>query len=238
MKGVISSAPSSKPSWPMTAESGLILYDYWRSTAAYRVRIALHLKGLSFEQRPVHLVKDGGEQHTAAYREVNPQRLVPALVDGSTVVTQSLAICEYLDECFPGHELVPGDAAQKAAIRALSQTIACDVHPLNNLRVQQYLKKELGISDGQALDWMQHWMALGFEAIEQALASLDHGGACCFGDQPTLADLVLVPQLYNADRFNCDLQAYPRIRQIADHCRGLAAFRAAAPENQPDAPLS
>ncbi|MBT8061824.1 MAG: maleylacetoacetate isomerase [Xanthomonadales bacterium] len=222
----------------MTAEPGLILYDYWRSTAAYRVRIALHLKGLPFEQRPVHLVRDGGEQHSAAYREVNPQRLVPALVDGDLVLSQSLAICEYLDERYPGHTLVSGDAAQKAAIRALSQVIACDVHPLNNLRVQQYLRRELSVSDGQAVDWMHHWMALGFEAIERILESHGPAGACCFGDQPTLADVVLIPQLYNADRFDCDLRPYRRINQVADHCRGLSAFRAAAPENQPDAPGS
>lgn len=222
----------------MTAESGLVLYDYWRSTAAYRVRIALNLKGLSYEQRAVHLVRDGGEQHGAAYRSVNPQGLVPALVDGDTVVTQSLAICEYLDERFGGHQLVPGDAVRKAAIRSMSLAIACDVHPLNNLRVQQYLKRQLDVSEGQALEWMHHWMALGFEAIEQSLKARGEGGSCCFGDQPTLADLVLIPQLYNADRFDFDLGPFPRVRQIAAHCRTLDAFRAAAPENQPDAPGS
>jgi maleylacetoacetate isomerase len=219
----------------MSPDPQLVLYDYWRSSAAYRVRIALHLKGLAFEQRPVHLVRDGGEQHAEDYRRLNPQGLVPTLAHGDKVLTQSLAICEYLEEVFPEPALLPADPAQRALARALAQIIACDVHPLNNLRVQNYLKGELGATAGQAQDWMQHWMALGFQAFEARLQAQEDTGPFCLGARPGLADAFLVPQVYNAERFACDLSPYPRLRGIVAQCRALAAFAAAAPEQQPDA---
>lgn len=218
----------------MSSDQRLVLYDYWRSTAAYRVRIALHLKGLDFEQRPVHLVRGGGEQHAAEYLRLNPQGLVPALVHGDHVLTQSLAICEYLDEVFPGAPLLPADPVQRAEARSMALVIAADVHPLNNLRVQNYLKGEFGVTSGQAREWMERWMNLGFSALEARLAA-SGAGVYCVGEQPSLADLCLVPQAYNADRFDCSLRPYPNIQRIVAHCRGLEAFAAAAPQRQPDA---
>lgn len=217
-------------------QARLVLYDYWRSSACYRVRIALHLKQLAFEQRPVNLVKEGGEQHSDAYRELNPQGLIPSLAHGDTVISQSLAICAYLDECFTDYPLLPATPAQRAAARAMALGIACDIHPLNNLRVQKYLKAEFGRSDGDIRTWMNHWVATGFTAIEESLKRGGLTGLCCFGDQPGLADLCLVPQVYNAERFELDMTPFPLIRKIANHCRELPPFVAAAPEAQPDAP--
>lgn len=214
----------------------LVLYDYWRSSACYRVRIALHLKQLEFEQRPIHLVRDGGEQHSGAYRDLNPQGLIPALVHGETVISQSLAICGYLEECFTEYSLLPATPAERASARAMALSIACDIHPLNNLRVQQYLKAEYDRSDGEVKTWMNHWVSIGFEAIEKNLSRNASTGLCCFGDRPGLADLFLVPQVYNAERFDLDMAAFPLIRSITAHCRSLPAFVAAAPEAQPDAP--
>lgn len=214
----------------------LVLYDYWRSTASYRVRICLHLKGLEFRQVPVNLVNEGGEQHGREYRQLNPQGLVPALLHSGRVLTQSLAICEYLDEICPEPSLLPADPLLRAQARATASVIACDVHPINNLRVQIYLKEKLDASAGNVVDWMNHWMRLGFETIENHLAGNEHTGACCIGDRPGLADCYLVPQVYNAERFACDMSAFPLIGRVVAHCRELPAFRAAAPENQPDAP--
>jgi len=211
------------------------LYTYWRSTAAYRVRIALSLKGIPCEQAPVHLVRDGGEQHKDEYRGLNPQGLVPTLVDGGTVITQSLAILEYLDEKHPEPGLLPGDPAGRARVRSLAQLIACEVHPLNNLRVLQYLSKDLGVSDGQKTDWYHHWLREGLSALELRLANEGDTASFCHGEQPGLADICLIPQLYNARRFEFPLEDYPTLLAIDERCRSLDAFRAAAPEAQPDA---
>lgn len=219
----------------MPREAGLVLYDYWRSSAAYRVRIALHLKGLDFVQEPVNLVREGGEQHRSAYRSLNPQGLVPALLHEGQVLTQSLSICEYLEELFPEVPLLPGDPLNRARVRAMAQLVACDIHPLNNLRVQQRLKSHHGVDEVAVVDWMNHWMSEGFRALERLLSNSVMTGRCCFGDRPGLADCCLVPQVYNAERFGCDLEPFPVIRAISAYCRGLEAFRAAAPERQPDA---
>jgi len=222
----------------MTAEQGskLTLYDYWRSSASYRVRICLHLKGLPFEQRAIDLVHDGGDQHKDAYRQLNPQGLVPALVHGGRVVTQSLAICEYLDDVFPDTPLLPVDPYLKAAARAMALAIACDIHPLNNLRVQQYLKSELEVHGRDVVTWMNHWVGVGFTALEARLSGSADTGLCCVGDDPGLADSFLIPQVYNAERFNCDMSRFPLISRITRHCKNLPAFIAAAPGKQPDAP--
>lgn len=220
----------------MSTESRLTLYDYWRSSACYRVRIALNLKGLAYAQKPVHLVRDGGEQHGAEHRERNPQELVPVLTDGGRVLRQSLAIVEYLDESFPGASLLPATARSRARVRALAQLVACDIHPLNNLRVMQYLEHEFGAPQPERERWMQHWMEQGLTAFECLLAGDASTGSCCDGDEPTLADICLVPQVYNANRFGVDLTPYPLIRRVNAHCLSLPAFDAARPERQPDAP--
>ncbi len=212
-----------------------VLHGYWRSTAAYRVRIALELKGISWIHAGVHLVRDGGEQHTASFRSLNPAGLVPTLVWGDTVLSQSLAICEFLDEVHPQPPLLPKDPADRAFVRAVALDIACDVHPLNNLRVQQYLGRELGQGEAARTAWMHHWMHEGFSGVEGRLAARDQEGPFCFGDTPGLADLCLVAQAYNADRFGFSLAPFPRIERLVTHCRGLAPFAAAAPEAQPDA---
>ncbi|MEE7567851.1 maleylacetoacetate isomerase, partial [Xanthomonas sp. Kuri4-3] len=179
----------------------LELYSYWRSSAAYRVRIGLNLKGLAYALHPVHLVREGGEQHAPAYARLNPQHLVPTLRDGDAVVTQSLAILEYLEERFPGDPLLPPDPVGRARVRALAQLVACDIHPLNNLRVSQYLEREGGLAAAAREDWMRHWIRAGFEALETLLAGHAGTGRFCHGDAPGLADCCLVPQLYNARRF-------------------------------------
>lgn len=214
------------------------LYGYWRSTAAYRVRIALHLKAVDFDNVTVDLVKDGGEQFSAGYVALNPAKLVPTLVDddgvgGELVINQSLAILEYLEEKFDGYPLLSGDAGQKARIRAMALDIACDIHPLNNLRVLKYLTVELAVSDEARSQWYADWIGTGFAAIEAKLAQT--AGNYCFGDKVTLADITLIPQLYNARRFNVALTDFPLICRIEKNCLALPAFIAAAPENQPDA---
>lgn len=215
----------------------LKLYSYFRSSAAYRVRIALALKGLAYDTIPVHLLKDGGQQHTSAYRSANPQGLVPALqlsADGP-VLAQSLAIIEYLDETQGGPALLPKDALGRARVRALAQMVACEIHPLNNLRVLKYLKRNLGISDAQKDAWYAHWVALGLQAVEDTLTHGNETGRFCHGDSPGLADCCLVPQVFNARRFNCALDAFPTINRIVEACEQLPAFQQAAPDMQPDA---
>ncbi len=215
------------------------LYSYFRSSASYRVRIALNLKGLAYEQIPVHLVKDGGQQLTPAYRAIHADALVPALVDdggaGDLAITQSLAIIEYLDETHPQVPLLPATAAERAFVRSIALAIACDLHPINNLRVLKYLTGNLKVSEADKDAWYRHWCEQGLQALETTLARDPRVGDFCCGDTPTLADCCLIPQLYNARRFNCDVSALPTLLRIDTHCRTLEAFIKAAPENQPDA---
>ncbi len=212
------------------------LYGYWRSSAAYRVRIALNLKGLQYEQIPVHLARDGGEQHRPQFQEISPQAQVPVLRHGARLIRQSLAIIEYLDELHPDPPLLPAIARDRARVRALAAAVACDIHPLNNLRVVQYLERELGADEAQRLAWMRHWMALGLAGVEAQVAKHPSTGDFCEGDTPTLADCCLVPQLYNARRYGLDLSPWPTVRRIEANCLALPAFQDAAPESQPDAP--
>ena len=211
------------------------LYTYFRSSAAYRVRIALNLKGLAYEAVPVHLLRDGGEQLRDAYRDVNPSALLPALVvdDGATI-TQSLAIIEYLDEVHPLAPLLPRDALGRARVRALAQMVACDTHPLSNLRVLKYLKHTLHVEEEAKNEWYRHWARVGLAAIEAHLARDAGTGSFCHGDTPTMADCCLVPQVYNAQRFDVDFAPYPTIARINAACTGLPAFAAAHPSRQPD----
>ena len=210
----------------------MILYDYFRSSAAYRVRIALNLKGLQADRRFIHLRK--GEQRAPAYLELNRQGLVPTLVVGDRHLTQSLAIIEYLDEKHPLPPLLPQGHEDRAWVRSIALAIACDIHPINNLRVLQYLGRELGIEEPRRNAWYAHWIDEGFRAIEPQLA--DRGsGRYCAGDSPTLADICLVPQVANALRSDVALDPYPRIRAIYEACLALPAFDRAQPANQPDA---
>ena len=211
----------------------LKLYTYFRSSASYRVRIALNLKGLAYEAVPLHLVRDGGQQHSAAFTALNPAALVPVLIDGGTTLSQSLAIIEYLEETHPEPALLPKDAAGRARVRALAQTIACEIHPLDNLRVLRYLELQLGVDAAARGAWYRHWVELGFAAIERML--VEGAGRFCHGDAPTLADCCLVPQLFNAERFGVPLEPYPTIRRIGEACSGLEPFRRATPQAQPDA---
>ncbi|OZI19573.1 maleylacetoacetate isomerase [Bordetella genomosp. 9] len=211
------------------------LYSYFRSSAAYRVRIALNLKGLPYEYIPVHLIKDGGQQLKPEYTRLNPQALVPTLVDGDAVLTQSMAIIEYLDETHPQPALLPDTPVARARVRALAQGIACDIHPLNNLRVLRYLKRDLDLPDEARDAWYRHWVESGLLALERMLADSPDTGAFCHGDTPTLADACLVPQVFNARRLDCDLSAMPTIVRIDAACLALPAFTQAAPDAQPDA---
>ena len=208
------------------------LYSYHRSSAAYRVRIALNLKGLDYGYVPVNLLKS--EQKSAAYLARNPLGLVPALEsDDGELITQSVAILEWLEETAPSPALLPEDPFQRARVRAVVNTIACDIHPLNNLSVLNHLKNNLQAGEEQVHQWYCTWVQRGFDAIEQVISS--SGDAFCFGPAPTLADVCLVPQVFNADRFEVPMDAYPDIRRVADHCNTLDAFARAAPAVQPDA---
>ncbi|MEO6689018.1 MAG: maleylacetoacetate isomerase [Dokdonella sp.] len=220
----------------MSTAPDLTLYDYWRSSACYRVRIALNVKGLRYILKPVHLLDNGGEQHSAEYRQVNPQAAVPALVDGARVIRQSLAIIEYLDEVKPDVPLLPSAARDRAHVRGMALLVACDIHPLNNLRVMQYLERELTLDQAARERWTRHWMEEGFRALESILADDLATGAYCHGEAPTMADACLIPQVYNAKRFNVDMTPYPTIMRINEQCMALPAFDAARPEMQPDAP--
>lgn len=213
--------------------SRLTLYSYWRSSAAYRVRIALNLKGLPHEIVPVHLIKGGGEQRAAEYRRLNPQGLIPLLTDGEFRLGQSLAIFEYLEGRNPQPALTPREPALRARMWAFCQTIACDIHPLNNLRVMQYLKNHFAAGEPDRDAWYRHWIAEGFLALEASLQDLPDT-RYCFGDAPGFADCCLVPQMYNAERYQCPLAAYPRLVEVSARLRLLPAFQRAHPDVQPD----
>ncbi|MET0550264.1 MAG: maleylacetoacetate isomerase [Xanthomonas sp.] len=216
-------------------DEALQLYTYWRSSAAYRVRIGLELKRLAYQTLPVHLVRDGGQQHSPEYARLNPQELVPTLCHDGQPIRQSLAILEYLDERWPEPPLLPDASIDRARVRGLAQLIACDIHPLNNLRVSQFFESAWNVPQPEREEWMRHWMQTGFDALEQLLAESPDTGRFCHGEQPGLADCCLVPQLYNARRFGVDLQVYPTLERIERACLALPAFDAARPENQPDA---
>lgn len=209
----------------------ITLYSYWRSSAAYRVRIALNLKNLPYETVSVSLAPGVAEHRADDYRAINPQMLVPFLQDGELGIAQSMAILEYLEERYPETPLLPQDEPPRTQVRGFCNLVACDIHPLNNLRVQQYLKDELGADKKAAEDWYVHWIHEGFAALEQ----LAGDGACVFGDTPTLADVLLVPQMYNARRFEVPLDSFPKLVRIVDACNESPAFKKAAPELQPDA---
>lgn len=214
-----------------------ILYGYWRSSASYRVRIVLNLKGLSYEHRGVHLVK--GEQNHHAFKSLNPQGLIPLYVEDSDeqsfVLTQSLSIMDYLDERYPQYPLLPNNLKRKAQIKSLAQIVACEIHPLDNLRVLQYLEKTLDIAAEAKMDWYRHWVATGFTALESQLEKLLGNQPFSLGERAGYLEALLVPQVYNARRFSCPLDSFPRITQLVDTCNDLPAFIQAAPENQPDA---
>lgn len=211
------------------------LHGYFRSSAAYRVRIALNLKGLDYETVSVHLLKDGGQQFSDAYKALNPTSLVPTLVDGELTIGQSMAILEYLEETHPEPALLPQDAAGRARVRAIAQTIACDIHPLNNLRVLKHLKHAMGVDEEAKNAWYRHWIDVGLTSIETMLAGQSATGRYCHGDHITLADVLLVPQVFNARRFDCDLSAMPTVTRIVEACSELDAFARAEPARQPDA---
>lgn len=220
------------------------LYGYFRSSAAYRVRIALNLKGLKVEHIPVHLVKNGGQQLAQDYKELNPEALLPTLVDeaidvegnnSAFALSQSLAILEYLEEKYPAVPLLPSDLVQRAKVRAFALAIACDIHPINNLRVLKYLTKELGLDEVQRNQWYRHWCEAGLATLEARLVAEGNKGEFCFGDHPSFADCCLIPQVFNAQRFQCDLSHMPTIMRINAACLSHDAFIRATPANQPDA---
>lgn len=213
--------------------SNITLYGYWRSSAAYRVRIALNLKQLPYEQHSVHLLKNGGEQHSATFQALNPSELVPVLIDDDVRLNQSLAIIDYLDEQYPDTLLTPIERDRRYLVKSMAQDIAIDIHPLNNLRVLQFLAKDLDVNEAEKSAWYQHWIDVGFASLEKKLANTS--GRYCVGDEISLVDVCLVPQVYNAERFNVDMSAYSYIEKVTSSLRQVKAFHDAAPENQPDA---
>jgi maleylpyruvate isomerase len=211
------------------------LYSYFRSSASFRVRIALGLKGLPFEYVPVHLLRDGGEQFRPEYRRLNAAALVPTLDDDGLLLLQSLAIIEYLDESHPSPPLLPGTPAERARVRAIALAIACEIHPLNNLRTLKYLTRSLGVGDEAKSLWYRHWVEDGLATVEAMLEDHASAGRFCHGDAPTLADCCLVPQIFNAQRYESRLDHVPRVMRVFDACMTLPAFQHAVPSAQPDA---
>jgi maleylacetoacetate isomerase/maleylpyruvate isomerase len=211
------------------------LYNYFRSSASFRVRIALNLKGLPYEYAVVHLTRDGGQQFAPAFRAINPDALIPVLDDDGHTLTQSLAIIEYLEEVHPEPPLLPASPLERAYVRAIALGIACEIHPLNNLRVLRYLVRELKASEEQKNAWYRHWVEQGLASIEARLVAEKKSGPHALGDQVTLADVVIVPQIFNAKRFDCRLDHVPTVMRIFEHCMELPAFIDAQPARQPDA---
>ncbi len=216
------------------SQAALVLHNYFRSSSAYRVRIALGLKGLPYEYVSVHLNRDGGEQFKPAFSARNPQQLVPVLSDGETDIGQSLAIIEYLEEEYPAIPLLPAAPRERARVRQLALSMACDIHPLNNLRVLKYLSGVIGVDEAAKAAWIAHWHGIGLAALEAELARDQHRGPYCVGDTPTMADCCLVPQLFAARRFGLDLAPFPTLLAIEAACQQLPAFQLAHPARQPD----
>lgn len=206
------------------------LYDYYRSTACYRVRIALNIKDIHYEKIPVHLINNSGEQHSQEYHYINPQELVPSLESNGQIITQSLAIIEYLEEISPEIPLLPHTILDKTHVRSLALLIACDMHPINNLRVLNQIKQQFNAQEKDVRDWYHHWLREGFDAFEERLRHLKRTKPVCVGDNPTLADICLIPQVYNAKRFDFAMEKYPLINQINTYCLTLPAFQMAAPD--------
>jgi maleylacetoacetate isomerase len=211
------------------------LFTYFRSSAAYRARIAFNLKGVTPDYAFIHLLKEGGQQHASGFKRINPQELIPALVHDGHTIAQSLAIIEYLDEVKPEPALLPNDAPGRARVRQIAYAIACDIHPVNNLRVLQYLRDTHGLSEEERARWQRHWIGLGFAAIETLLTNSTETGRFCHGDAPTLADICLIPQMTNGRRVNLDFAPYPTLQRIETAALAHPAFAAARPEAQPDA---
>jgi maleylpyruvate isomerase len=216
------------------SQAQMVLHNYFRSSSAYRVRIALHLKALPFEYASVHLNRNGGEQFLPAFDERNPHHLVPVLSDGDIDISQSLAIIEYLDETYRHNPLLPAAPRERARVRQLSLAMACDIHPLNNLRVLKYLSGPLAVDDAQKAAWIHHWHLTGLTALELDLARDAQRGRFCVGDTPTMADCCLIPQLFSAIRFGLDLTPFPTLLAIDSACQQLPAFQLAHPARQPD----
>lgn len=208
------------------------LYDYFRSTACYRVRIALNLKNIAYEKIDIHLVNHGGEQHSPEYQAINPQELVPSLEINGHIISQSLAIISYLDETYPNPALLPQNPLDRSTVKSLALIVACDMHPLNNLRVLNRLKNQFQANETQVTEWYHHWLKSGFDALEAKLQQIKRSQPFCFGNTVTLADLCLIPQVYNANRFHFTMDNYPLIKEINAHCLTLESFQKAVPEAQ------
>ena len=217
-----------------TSTSQLVLHNYFRSSAAYRVRIAMNLKGLHYDYVSVHLTRDGGMQFSPDYKAKNPQQLVPLLDDDGFQLSQSIAIIEYLDEKYPAVRMLPESMQGRARVRQIALAISCDIHPLQNLRVLKYLTAKLGVSEDDKTIWIQHWLNIGLEALEADLSRSPSRGKFCFGDSPTMADCALVPQMFSASRFGIDISAYPVLREIIEHCEAVPQIAAAHPSRQID----
>ena len=219
----------------MSSKPDFALYGYFRSSAAFRARIALNLKGINPELRFIHLLKDGGAQHSAEYKAINPQELIPALAHNGHLITQSMAIIEYLDEIVPQPPSMPKTPYERARVREIAYVVGCDIHPVNNLRIGLFTKEKYGASDDDVARWHRHWIRIGFDALEKMLSGSPLTGAYCHGDTPTLADILLIPQCANARRVKLELDPWPTIARIEAHALGHPAFDAALPKNQPDA---